>query len=386
MTDGADDADDDVPVQGADAPTGGREQREGDRPDEPDRTLRPELQLTSPQAISLGDPRLQAGNAAEPTWDAWRTQLTGVGGTSPLTHFSDHPRARIELSTTHPGGLAQFITGKTTLLSSLIRDEVALRAARVAAAQVEAKGTELATVRGIDAVKLGIGMADWQHGDEHFRGPVLLRPLAIRRHGRDFEVRLLGEPVLNPGLADALHEQYGVILDAQSFVALAQQDGSFTPNPVIDRLRGLTAHIPGFSVHARLVVSTFAEVASGMVEDTGDLSHPVLDALAGNPSAKWQVEQSYHPVEQTPSDERSPETDTLLLDADDEQENVIAQITAGNSIVVKTLPGTGGTQTIVNALGGLVAANKRVLVVSPRRATLRGIAARFAEVQLPGSP
>ncbi|WNY35228.1 hypothetical protein Q9Q99_10020 [Curtobacterium flaccumfaciens] len=340
--------------------------------DEPDRMLRPELQMTSPQAISLGDPRLQAGNAAEPTWDGWRTQLTGVGGTSPLTHFSDHPRARIELSTTHPGGLAQFITGKTTLLSSLIRDEVALRAARVAAGHVEAKGTELATVRGIDAVKLGIGMADWKHGDEQFRGPVLLRPLAIRRHGRDFEVRLLGEPVLNPGLADALHEQFGVILDAQSFVALAQQDGSFTPNPVIDRLRGLTAHIPGFSVHARLVVSAFAEVATGMVEDTGDLSHPVLDALAGNPSAKWQVEQSYHPVEQTPSDERSPETDTLLLDADDEQENVIAQITAGNSIVVKTLPGTGGTQTIVNALGALVAANKRVLVVSPRRATLQG--------------
>jgi hypothetical protein len=153
---------------------------------------------------------------------------------------------------------------------------------------------------------------------------------------------------------------------------------------VIDRLRGLTAHLKYFSVHPRLVVSTFAEVATGMVEDATELSHPILDALAGNPSAKWQVEQSYRPVEQTPSDERSPETDTLLLDADDEQENVIAQITAGNSIVVKTLPGTGGTQTIVNALGGLVAANKRVLVVSPRRATLRGIAARFAEVQLPG--
>ncbi|PZE23361.1 MULTISPECIES: ATP-binding protein [unclassified Curtobacterium] len=346
--------------------------------------LRAPEQVTSPQQLSLGDPRLTAGNAAEPVWDAWREQLSGVGGTSPLIHFSDHPRARIELSTTHPGGLAQFITGKTTLLSSLIRDEVAFRAARIAAGFVEEKGTELATVRGIDAVELGIGMVDWRHADVDHRGPVLLRPLAIRRHGRDFEVRLLGQPVLNPALADALRDQFGIVLDAEAFVALAQQDGSFTPNPVIDRLRGLTAHLPHFSVHPRLVVSTFAEVASSMVEDTRDLSHPVLDALAGNPSAKWQVEQSYRPVEQTPSDERSPETDTLLLDADDEQENVIAQITAGNSIVVKTLPGTGGTQTIVNALGGLVAANKRVLVVSPRRATLRGIASRFVEVQLPG--
>ncbi|MFZ7087601.1 AAA family ATPase [Curtobacterium sp. RRHDQ10] len=344
----------------------------------------PAHQVTSPQQISLGDPRLTAGNAAEPAWDAWRQQLAGVGGTSPLVHFSDHPRSRIELSTTHPGGLAQFITGKTTLLSSLIRDEVAFRAARIAAAFVEERGMELATVRGIDAVKLGIGMVDWKHQDVDHRGPVLLRPLAIRRHGRDFEVRLLGQPVLNPGLADALRDQFGIVLDAETFVALAQQDGSFTPNPVIDRLRGLTAHLKHFSVHPRLVVSTFAEVATGMVEDATELAHPILDALAGNPSAKWQVEQSYHPVAQTPSDDRSPETDTLLLDADDEQENVIAQITAGNSIVVKTLPGTGGTQTIVNALAGLVAANKRVLVVSPRRATLRGIASRFGEVQLPG--
>jgi len=352
--------------------------------DVPGANLRAHEQVTSPHEVSLGDPRLTTGNAAQPVWDAWREQLAGVGGTSPLVHFADHPRSRIELSTTHPGGLAQFITGKTTLLSSLIRDDVAFRAARIAAGFVEEKGMELATVRGIDAVELGIGMADWKHGDVDYRGPVLLRPLAIRRHGRDFEVRLLGQPVLNPGLADALHDQFGVTLDAQGFVALAQQDGSFTPNPVIDRLRGLTAHLEHFSVHPRLVVSTFAEVATGMVEDTADLSHPILDALAGNPSAKWQVEQSYRPVEQTPSDERSPETDTLLLDADDEQENVIAQITAGNSIVVKTLPGTGGTQTIVNALSGLVAANKRVLVVSPRRATLRGIASRFAEVQLPG--
>ncbi len=36
----------------------------------------------------------------------------------------------------------------------------------------------------------------------------------------------------------------------------------------------------------------------------------------------------------------------------------------GNSIVVKTLPGTGGTQTIVNALGGLVAANKRLFMAT----------------------
>ena len=78
---------------------------------------------------------------AEPTWDAWRTELATVGGSSPLLHFVDTPRTRIELSSTHPGGLAQFITGKTTLLSNLIRDEVALRIAKTAAGEIVEEGS-----------------------------------------------------------------------------------------------------------------------------------------------------------------------------------------------------------------------------------------------------
>lgn len=339
---------------------------------------------TAPHTLSLGEPGLQVGNVAEPVWESWRSRLAHVGGSSTLLHFRDAPRTRIELSTTHPGGLAQFITGKTTLLSSLIRDDLALRAARIAAGEIAAKGLELQAVRGIDAVHLAIGIAHWTFSGESFRAPLLLRPLAIRRHGRDFEVKLLGTPFLNPALADALHDQFGIALDASAFVALADREGSFTPNPVIDRLRGLTAHLDGFTVQPRLVVSSFADVATDMVEDARELSHPVLDALAGNPTSLQQIRSSYRPVSPTPQDERSPETDTLLLDADGEQENVVAQITAGNSVVVKTLPGTGGTQTIVNTIGTLVAQNKRVLVVSARRATLRGISARLTEIGLPG--
>lgn len=75
---------------------------------------------------------------------------------------------------------------------------------------------------------LAIGVAAWSHAGHDYRAPVLLRPLAIRRHGRDFEVKLLGKPFLNPALVDALHEQFDIALDAESFVALASREGSFT--------------------------------------------------------------------------------------------------------------------------------------------------------------
>ncbi|MFC5500762.1 AAA family ATPase [Lysinimonas soli] len=325
-----------------------------------------------------------AGDIADPVRSQWRAELGAVGGRSPLLHFVDEASTRIELSTTHPGGLARFITGQTTLLSQLIRDDIALRSARLAADRIAAKGLELSTTRGIDAVRLGIGLARWSSADEEYTAPILLRPLAIRRHGRDFELKLRGIPELNPAFALALERQFGMVLDADSFVALADADGTFRPNAVIDQLRALTGHLPDFAVQPRLVVSSFAEVAPRLVADAWNLEHPVLDALAGNATAKWAIDEAFAPVEAIGSDHRDPSTDVLLLDADAEQEQVIAQIASGNSLVVRTMPGTGGTQTIVNALGALVGQNKRVLVVSPRRATLRGISQRFADIGLAG--
>lgn len=344
---------------------------------------RAEDMVTGPSPVpTLGN---RFGNdVTEPVRALWRGELAGIGGRSPLLHFEDGPTTRIELSTTHPGGLARFITGTTTLLSQLIRDDMALRSARIAADRIAAKGLELATTRGIDAIRLGIGIATWGFGEDSYCAPILLRPLAIRRYGRDAELKLRGGPQLNPALAEALEAQFGIVLDAAAFVALSDADGTFKPNAVIDQLRALTGHRADFSVQPRLVVSAFAEVAADLVADSHHLDHPILDALAGNATAKWAIEEGFGAVEPVEPDRRDPSTDVLLLDADAEQENVVAQIAAGNSIVVKTMPGTGSTQTIVNALGALVGQNKRVLVVSPRRASLRAIGERFTDIGLAG--
>ncbi len=115
------------------------------------------------------------------------------------------------------------------------------------------------------------------------------------------------------------------------------------------------------------------------------LDHPLIDAIAGNQAARASLAQQGERARPVAQDERPPSTDTLLLDADPEQEQVVAEIESGSSLVVKTLPGTGGTQTIVNAIGALVAKDKRVLVVGARRASLDGIAHRLGQVGLGGA-
>src|SRR5699024_4905023 len=97
--------------------------------------------------------------------------------------FADTHKNQIELSTSHPGGLPQFISGNRILLSALIRDDLALRQAKVGASRVTDKAIEMRTERGLETVHLAIGIANWKFEGETFCAPVLLRPLAIRRYG-----------------------------------------------------------------------------------------------------------------------------------------------------------------------------------------------------------
>lgn len=314
----------------------------------------------------------------------WMQELAAIGGRNPLLHFDDHPTTRIELSTSHPGGLPQFITGQKILLSQLIRDDLALRHARVAAGRVTDKAIEMRTVRGLETVNLGVGIAKWHFEGEDFCAPVLLRPLAIRRYGRDFELKLKQFPVVNSELIRALSEQFGITLDARTLIELSQSEGVFKPQPVIDRLRQMVVGVPQFVVEPRLVVSSFHNVSQGLLSDARDLDTPILSAVCGSEPARKRLAERYRPVNPTPVDTRSPDTDRCLYDADAEQDDVLAQIDAGYSLAVRTLPGTGGTQTVVNAIGNLTRAGKRVLVVSPRRATLDGITHRLSRVGLSG--
>ena len=323
-------------------------------------------------------------NAAEPTRQAWRAEIATLGGPSPLLHFSDTPRSRLDLTTTHPGGLPKFLAGEPTRLTHLYREEFTLRNARTAAHALESLASSLRVMRGIETVFLAVGVAAWTFGGTNYSAPIMLRPMTLRRHGQDYELTLRGGPVINPRMVQVLEEQFHISLDASALVGLANANDTFAPQPVLERLNGLTGHVPGFSVENRLVCSSFGDVATRMGEDARDLAHPILDALAGNASARDRLVASLVTPDPTSQDTRPPSSDTLVLDADAEQELVVANILAGNSIAVKTLPGTGRTQTVVNALAALAASGKRVLVVTPRRASADAVRQRLEKVGLAG--
>jgi hypothetical protein len=339
-------------------------------------------EFDDPSSLLTGNHSAVITNVSQSLWDSWRNELAALGGPNPLLHFP-HDIA-IELSTGHPGGLARFFSGTPTLLRNLVRDDVALHRARQRAARINDKAIELSAARGIDSVYLAVGIVSWTNADEHFTAPMLLRSVSMHRRGDDTELQLTGALHLNPALARELANQFGIALDERTFVALTNDNGSFRPNGALDRLSGLIAHIDGASVLPTLAIANLADVAADMVSAATLLDHPLLDTLGGNANSAQQVAESHAAVDPGNSDTRSLDTDTLLLDADIEQERIVAHILAGNSIVVGTPSGTGATQTIVNAVGELIRGGKRVLVVGPRRARLDSIRRRFRSLGLDG--
>ena len=335
-----------------------------------------------PAGLGTGSAETTVSNIAEPTWESWRGQLVGIGGPNPLLHFPSH--AAIELSSGHPGGLARFFAGTPTFLRNLVRDDVALHRARHTAIRINDKNVELAAARGIDSVYLAVGTVEWSNAGETYKAPMLIRPIAMHRRGDDIELQLHGSLRLNPALARELAYQFGVALDEKTFVALTNDNGSFRPNGALDRLRGLIAHIDDATVSPTLAVANLSDVASEMVSAARFLDHPLLDALGGNDNATRIVSESHAAVDPGDSDTRSLDTDSLMLDADSEQERIVAHVVAGNSIVVGTPSGAGATQTIVNSIGELVRAGKSVLVVGPRRARLDSIRRRLRGLGLDG--
>ncbi|ALV46258.1 AAA family ATPase [Arthrobacter alpinus] len=321
----------------------------------------------------------------------WLAGLDSYSGPDTALAFVKTGHGSISLTHANPSGLAQLLAGRKTRLSTLIREPEHYSAAKRAAAALRAKIFELSTDRGIDVGYLGAGMARWtsagepsagEHPDGEVCAPVLLAAVALTvRPGQDdYELQLMEQAQVNPSLVKHLAQQWHVHLDAAALGRLAYSTARFDPAPVLDRVRTLLASIPGATVEHDLVVSTFAFLADNLEDPALQAGSELLELLSNH------SDDDVLPVELAPDfsrfaalDDRHPEDEILVRDADRHQQYVLDMIGNGESVLVSTPPGTGQTQTAVNAIAQLVHDGKSVLVVGERRGTLNELAQIFAD-------
>lgn len=322
-------------------------------------------------------------DARDTAWTMWRRQLAHIGGGNPLLHCDLQSPDLLDLSTCHPGGFAQFIARKPTRLSNLIRDDKAFRRAVPHARLIEQRAVELLEDRGIRAVRLATGFASWTAYGTHYCAPIFLQDVTLRAVGNDVEFRIVSDAEVNRQFVTALWTTLAIEIDAQRLMHEAWHHGVLNME-LAERHIAEATRRAGVVIISDRVISTFASVAADLSKAATTRPHPVLDALADVPGARQRLEAGYRPVEPVSADRRSLQSDTLLFDAVPEQERVIAQIAAGDSLVVQTVPGCGRDTTIANAVSELVLRGKRVGVVAASRATLDGLKATFDNAGVSG--
>lgn len=316
------------------------------------------------------EPQNQPG--LEASFDSWLAEIKHIGHTDPLNHFKDNSYGQINLERAHPGGLAQFVTGRPTLLSNLVRDPLSFSRALAAAKRIKAKHLKLSEHYGLETLFMASGLVDLTADGHDYRMPVLLWPVNLITKHDDFELSLTRKPIVNPALAPAIYKSYGERLNNDDLLTHVQVGSDPIPIRVLDHISSLMENAANPELKRILVISNFSSASIELANDFKRVANPVLDLFI-------------HPPEQSSVQDEFGIADPITVtDADSTQTKIVSKALAGTSFAVETLPGCGYTQTVVLLMAALANQGKRVLVLAPRRQTINELADRVAQLGLAG--
>lgn len=379
-------------------------------PSRPDsgNAVEPAATEAGPSASANGAPAqpdaLTRMRSAEEVVRGWYASYAACATPDTLLGGSAVQTCWLDLTSAHPSGLAQLMAGRTTRLSSLVREPAAHAAARRRARLIRAVADELAAERGMRAGYLAAGLATWRPGRMELmdvespggvvRAPVLLRACVLRPRDaaqEDFDIDVTGTPHVNPELLHRLQEEHGVLVDGDALAGLSFGRDGFDPRPVFDRLEEICSHLPGFKIERVLAVAALTAGSGALLADLGAavpaiLAHPLLGRVARQEAAqalRATAGQSWD-VPSTGGLQVDPDsrTELLPLDLDLAQHRAVDAAIAGEHVALEGPPGSGLTHTLAAASATLAAQGRHCLVVTPRRATADAFIARLAAAGL----
>ena len=296
---------------------------------------------------------------------AWRDELSGIGGTNPLVSFELSSFGQVDLARSHPGGLAQLVTSRSTTLSNLVRDGVAQARAHNTVRRIKLKAARIQENFGIPSIFIAGGLVhDLESGQKL---PILLWPTHLISKGEDYEIRIDPRPQLNPAVSKLI-SSVRKSFSPNDLLAVSVGQGDLIPLSVLSLVSEILSG-ERVEVEKLLVLGNFVPDLLMTQLQEYSLDESISNLLTGE--GEVPLLTSTHEV-------------VLVANADNSQREVLARALAGNSFAVETLPGCGYLQTAVNLVANLAYASKRALIIGPRQQTLDEMAERLGAAGLAG--
>ncbi|MFM6980876.1 MAG: hypothetical protein ACKOWE_05680 [Micrococcales bacterium] len=302
-------------------------------------------------------------------WDSWRLQLSELGGANPLRNFELNDSAQIDLTKSHPGGLAQFVSSGNVKLSNLVRDPLALTKANAAAYRIHEKARSLREAFGIESTYLVGAVASLTGSGYDLSLPVLLWPIALDALADDYQVQRIAEPLVNPELVSSFEDCFNVKIDQRKLLAKLNDGSDLVPMSVLEYLSDLGSNGNQLELKRVLAIGNFAP-------DVHANRHQANVAMGSAAEALASANQN--------TGDLSADSVLNVFDLDSNQQNLIKRALAEENFAVETLPGCGYTQTVAAILANFAYQQKRVLLVANRSQTISEVTDRLTQVGLAG--
>jgi hypothetical protein len=236
---------------------------------------------------------------------------------------------------------------------------------------------------GINVLHVAYGFLEWSEPNqtETSYAPLVLCSAQIEkkrtREGVEFHLKGAGdEAEINTVLAEKMRLDFGIELpefNGTSVEEYLAEIAEIAPKQIV------------WKVRRQVAIGVFPSARMAMYHDI-DPNHPafpdseiVRSLLGGTNSDTASPFADEYNVDE-PEIERS--VPYVVMDADSSQFSALVDIANGKNLAVEGPPGTGKSQTIVNAIAAALASGKKVLFVAEKLAALNVVRARLEAVGL----
>jgi hypothetical protein len=247
---------------------------------------------------------------------------------------------------------------------------------------------ESLTEQGVAILYVAFGFLRWFESPDsqvEIRSPLLLVPVRLERDSVEAPWRLQAEDediLANHSLAQLLANDFRLRLPAPEEGAGDPDDPNWRTD-YFGEVGRCVRHMPRWEVLDEAALGTFSFQKLAMWDDLGRNrdrieSHDLCRAIAGDAAVALRTPADL-PSGADLDRQAHPSRTFQILDADSSQQEAIAAVLRGASLVLDGPPGTGKSQTIANLVAESLAAGKTVLFVSEKAAALEVVQRRLQD-------